>query len=114
MSKVGYTEMSLGKALQYEHRIKVNDFVRVLKQKGEIRTNLLEVFPDLKVEFVIRMLAENCTVNDVQYQYTITNVGIYNKKNQLDWSSIRNPETCFSSLRSSLLSVPFPPLSPRL
>ena len=81
MSKVGYTEMSLGKALQYEHRIKVNDFVRVLKQKGEIRTNLLEVFPDLKVEFVIRMLAETCTVNDVQYQYN--NVGIYNKQNQL-------------------------------
>ena len=80
MSKVGYTEMSLGKALQYEHRIKVNDFVRVLKQKGEIRTNLLEVFPDLKVEFVIRMLAETCTVNDVQYLYT--NVRIYNELNE--------------------------------
>ena len=80
MSKVGYTEVSLGKTLQYEHRINVNDFVRVLKQKDEIKTPLLEVFPDLRVEFVIRKLAESCTVNNVQYHYN--NVSFFNKQNQ--------------------------------
>ena len=80
MSKVGYTEVSLGETLHYEHRINVNDFVRVLKQKGEIKTPLLEVFPDLKVEFVIRKMAETCTMNNHQYHYN--NVSIVNKQNQ--------------------------------
>ena len=49
MSKVGYTEVSLGETLQYEHRIKVNDFVRVLEEKGEIKTCPLKVFPGLEL-----------------------------------------------------------------
>ena len=70
MSKVGYTEVSLGETLQYEHRIKVNDFVRVLEQKGEIKTSPLKVFPGLELEFVIRKMAETCMVNNIQYLYS--------------------------------------------
>ena len=69
MSKAGYTEVSLGETLQYEHRIKVNDFVRVLEQKGEIKTSPLKVFPGLELEFVIRKMAETCMVNNIQFLY---------------------------------------------
>ena len=80
MSKAGYTEVSLGETLQYEHRIKVNDFVRVLEQKGEIKTSPLKVFPGLELEFVIRKMAETCMVNNIQYLYS--NATIIDEKNQ--------------------------------
>ena len=80
MSKAGYTEVSLGETLQYEHRIKVNDFVRVLEQKGEIKTSPLKVFPGLKLEFVIRKMAETCMVNNIQYLYDYAT--IIDEKNQ--------------------------------
>ena len=78
MSKVGYTEVDLGEPLKYEHKIKVNDFVRLIKQKDEIRTNLIEIFPGVRVEFVIRKFDENekktFTVDRDQYQYNVQSV----------------------------------------
>ena len=78
MSKRSYTEVDLGEPLKYEHRIKVNDFVRLIKQKDEIRTNLIEIFPGVRVEFVIRKCDENekktFTVDRDQYQYNVQSV----------------------------------------
>ena len=75
---MGYTEVDLGEPLKYEHRIKVNDFVRLIKQKDEIRTNLIEIFPGVRVEFVIRKFDENekktFTVDRDQYQYNVQRV----------------------------------------
>ena len=70
MSKVGYTEVDLGEPLKYEHRIKVNDFVRLIRQKDEIRTKLIEIFPGVKVEFVIRKFDENEKKTFTVYPYT--------------------------------------------
>ena len=78
MSKRSYTEVDLGEPLKYEHRIKVNDFVRLIKQKDEIRTNLIEIFPGVRVEFVIRKFDENekktFTVDRDQYQFYVSSV----------------------------------------
>ena len=78
MSKRSYTEVDLGEPLKYEHRIKVNDFVRLIKRKDEIRTNLIEIFPGVRVEFVIRKFDENekktFTVDRDQYQYNVQSV----------------------------------------
>ena len=78
MSKRSYTEVDLGEPLKYEHKIKVNDFVRLIKQKDEIRTNLIEIFPGVRVEFVIRKFDENekktFTVDRDQYQYNVQSV----------------------------------------
>ena len=55
MSKRGYTEVNFSVPLIYEHRMKVNDFVNVMKS-GEIKSKLLEIFPGKKVYFVITQL----------------------------------------------------------
>ena len=70
--------------LKYEHRIKVNDFVRFLKGRKEIRTNLIEIFPGLRVEFVIKKFDEKekkiFTLKNQQYQ--VDNVVVTNKQGQ--------------------------------
>ena len=63
----GYTEVTLAEGIpnKYEHRVKVNDFVRTIKRKHEIRSQVIEIFPGLKVEFVIRKAPK--PLNGVQY-----------------------------------------------
>ena len=54
MTNRGYTEVNAVQPLHYEHRMKVNDFLRVL-QGGEIESKEFEIFPDVKVYFVIQL-----------------------------------------------------------
>ena len=63
----GYTEVTLAEGIpnKYEHRVKVDDFNRTIKRKHEIRSQVIEIFPGLKVEFVIRKAPK--PLNGVQY-----------------------------------------------
>ena len=64
---MGYTKVTLAEGIpnKYEHRVKVDDFNRTIKRKHEIRSQVIEIFPGLKVEFVIRKAPK--PLNGVQY-----------------------------------------------
>ena len=51
-SNRGYTEVTVAKPLQYEHRMKVKDFLTVLQGRG-IQSKTFEIFPGKKVSFII-------------------------------------------------------------
>jgi len=70
MSKVGFTKISLGKPLKYEHRVEVNDFIRALKENKEIRTNMIEIFPGFTAQVVIR---ESDVINTLKKRGSLTN-----------------------------------------
>ena len=53
MSKSGFMEVNLAKPLEYEFRMKINDLVGVLKQKNYIKSDWIEIFPNIKVMFVL-------------------------------------------------------------
>ena len=55
MSKLFCTDVKVGKPLQVEHKMKVNDLVSLLMQSRYryIASNLIEIFPDVKVVFVL-------------------------------------------------------------
>ena len=55
----GYIGVRLGDPLQYDQRIQVYDFPRVLRRKEEIKTNLVEIFPGVKVNFLIKKMTDN-------------------------------------------------------
>ena len=73
---MGYTEVTLaeGTPNKYEHRIKVNDFNRTIKRKHEIRSQVIEIFPGLKVEFVIKKAPETLNLYHKQCWRRFTKV----------------------------------------
>ena len=52
-SNRGYTEVTVAKPLQYEHRMKVKDFLTVLQGRS-IQSKPFEIFPGKKVSFFIK------------------------------------------------------------
>ena len=63
----GYTEVTAAKPLQYEHRMKVNDFLYVLSG-GEIKSKTFEIFPGTEVSFTIGKYPRSCLLLSMYYK----------------------------------------------